>query len=139
MKLQILATDKYTVTAIVDERNGESCPLVDFLQELPAKYQGSVNGVINLIERIAQDGLDPLSSKQCHCVDSNYKIHELIKGDLRVFFFKGHCDMIVIATHGIIKKTQKTKASDKNMAVKYKQQYHAAHDDNKITLLKDPE
>ena len=56
-----------------------------------------------------------------------------------VFFFKGHRDLIVIATHGIIKKSQKTKKSDTEKAVRYKRKYEIAHDNKNITIINEAE
>lgn len=138
MKLLTINNAQYKVVAVIDEKNdGLICPVHEFFGSIDKQYQGSADGLLALMERIAKDGTQNLSSKLCHLVDDENKIYELIKGDLRLFFFKGHCDLIVIATHGIIKKSQKTKDSDKNRAISYKKHYQEAHDKRCIEILEE--
>ncbi|MGZ4956681.1 MAG: type II toxin-antitoxin system RelE/ParE family toxin [Methylobacter sp.] len=137
MKLQTLAKNKFTVTAVIVKKGEDGCPLIDFLYDLPDKYQASVAGITAIMDEIAEKGLESLSTKQCHSVDKNNKIYEIIKGDIRVFFFKGHCDIIVVATHGIIKKSQKTPQREKDIAIRFKKQYQQAHDTNSITIIEE--
>jgi phage-related protein len=92
-----------------------------------------------VIEQIVERGIDVLSAKQCHQVDKNNKISELIKGDIRLLFFKGHGDTIIVTTHAFIKKTQKTTDKDKNKAIRHKKAYQLAHDKNQIIYVKDEE
>lgn len=109
------------------------------MKDISTKYQASAEGLIHLIERIAEHGLDGLSTKLCHLVDKENKIYELIKGDLRLLFFKGHCDILIITSHGFLKKSQKTPDNEKNKAVRYKKQYQQAHDAENIDLIEDRE
>ncbi len=136
MKLLAISQAQYKVAAVVDEQGDKlTCPVYEFFESIEKHYQGSADGLLALIERIANNGTQGLSPKLCHLVDEENKIYELIKGDLRLFFFKGHCDLIVIATHGIIKKTQHTKTSDKNRAISYKKHYQKEHDKKCIQIL----
>jgi len=136
MKIQKLLTGKFTIAGVIETKNSEEhCPPVDFLDEIDSKYQKTAGGMYALIALIAENGLQNISSKLCHRVDEKNKIYELIKGDLRIFFFKGNKDLIIIATHGIIKKSQKTKQTDIDKAVKYKRRYQKAHDTNDLTII----
>lgn len=139
MKLLQVSKSQFTVAAVLDEKDNEdSCPALDFLESLEnTQYEGSKNGMLALMNRIAKGGTNNLSSKLCHYVDQNEKIYELIKGKLRLFFFKGHCDLIVIVSHGTIKKSQKTKEKDIKKAIKYKKKYQQAHDTNNVELLEE--
>jgi hypothetical protein len=135
MKLLAISQGQYKVAAVLDEQGNElTCPVYEFFESIEKKYQASANGLLALMENMAHNGMQGLSSKLCHIVDEENKIYELIKGDLRLFFFKGHCDLIVIATHGIIKKTQKTNVSDKKRALKYKKLYQTAHDTKTLEI-----
>lgn len=136
MNIKILHESKYRIAAVVED-DGETCPVLDFLADIDSQYQGSADGLMALIDRIAEHGFEGLSTKLCHYVDKGNKIYELIKGDLRLFFFKGHCDVIVIATHAIIKKQQKTANKDKNKAIEWKQRYQRAHDKKSIVFMED--
>lgn len=138
MKLLSISQAQYTVAAVIDEKDDrQACPVYQFFESIDKQYQGSADGLLALIERIANNGTQGLNSKLCHLVDEDNKIFELIKGDLRLFFFKGHCDLIVIATHVIIKKSQKTKNSDKNRAISHKKHYQKAHDNKCIKILEE--
>jgi len=132
MKLQILLADRFKIAAVM---KGEECETLTFLNELEAKYQSSADGLFSLIDHIAKYGLDGLSSKQCHLVDQRNKIYELIKGDIRLLFFKGQGDLLVVTTHAFLKKTPKTPEQDKNKAVSYKNKYHSAHDKQQIIFV----
>lgn len=136
MKLLTISQAHYRVAAVIDEQGDKLiCPVYEFFEAIEKQYQGSADGLLALIDRIARNGTQGLSSKLCHLVDEENKIYELIKGDLRLFFFKGHGDLIVIASHGIIKKSQHTRASDKNRALNYKKHYQQAHDTKSLEIL----
>lgn len=132
MKLKVLHRTQFTIASAMD---GDECETETFLNGLASKYQASAEGLYVLIERIADQGLDGMSSKLWHLVDAENKIYELIKGDLRLLCFKGHGDVLVIASHGFLKKTQKTPTKEKNKAISYKQQYQQAHDARRIDLI----
>ena len=138
MKLKILIESEITHYKIAAVMEGDECETEIFLNELPEKYQASADGLFRLIEHIVErGGLDGLSPKQCHLVDKDHKILELIKGDIRLLFFKGHGDTIIVTTHAFIKKTQKTPENHKNKAIRYKKEYQSAHDKNQIYFVKD--
>lgn len=137
MKLKVLLqspSSHYKVVAVMD---GDSCEIEEFFNDLADNYQASASGLFRLIEQIVERGIDVLSAKQCHQVDKNHKISELIKGDIRLLFFKGHGDTIIVATHAFIKKTKKTPDKDKNKAIRHKKAYQFAHDKNQIIYVKD--
>lgn len=136
MRLKALYRARYTIAAAM---NGDECETETFLGDIPAKYQASGNGLIHLIERIAHHGLDGLPTKLCHLVDQDHKIYELIKGDLRLLFFKGHCDILIITSHGFLKKSQKTPDNEKSKAILCKKQYQQAHQAKRIELMDDRE
>lgn len=123
MKLKVLHRSRYKIAAAMD---GDECETLTFLNDVSSKYRASAEGLIHLIERIADHGLDSLSTKLCHLVDKENKIYELIKGDLRLLFFKGHCDVLVITSHGFLKKSQKTPDNEKNKAVRLQETISAS-------------
>ena len=85
--MQVLVThsNQYKIGAV---GNAESCESIDFLMELGANYHASAYGLFDLLERISKDGLRDIPTKLSHRVDENENIYELIKGDLRLFYFK---------------------------------------------------
>lgn len=86
MKLQTLVKKKFTVTAVIVEKDEDNCPLIDFLCDLPAQYQASVAGITAIMDEVAEKGLEVLSTKQCHSVDKDNKIYEIIKRRYPCFF-----------------------------------------------------
>jgi len=136
MKLKVLHRTRYTIAAATEE---DECETETFLNEASSKYQASAEGLFQLIERIADYGLDGLSTKLCHLVDKENKIYELIKGDLRLLFFKGHRDVLIVTSHGFMKKSQKTPNNEKKKAIRCKKQYQLAHDAQQIDLIEDQE
>lgn len=137
MKLKILLESPSSHVKIVAIMDGDSCETEEFLNDLAENYQASADGLFRLIEQIVERGLDALSTKQCHQVDKTNKISELIKGDIRLLFFKGHGDTIIVTTHALIKKTRKTPEKDKNKAIRHKKAYQLAHDKKQIYFVKD--
>lgn len=136
MKLKVIYRTRFTITAAMDD---DECETATFLNEASSKYQANAEGLFQLIERIADHGLDGLSTKLCHLVDKENKIYELIKGDLRLLFFKGHRDVLIVTSHGFLKKSQKTPNNEKNKAIRCKKQYQQAHDAQLIDLVEDQE
>ena len=132
MELKLLAKDKYKVAAVT--ANGK-CPAEDFLLSLDAAYRASSDGLFELLDRVSQDGLDDISPTLSHEVDKNEKIYELIKGKLRLFFFKGEGDLLVICTTGLIKKTPKVDKKAVAKAITCKNQYLNAVKQNTLVIL----
>ena len=132
MELKLLAKDKYRVTAVT--ANGK-CPTEDFLLNLDATYRASSEGLFELLDRISQNGLDDISSALCHEVDKNEKIFEFIKGKLRLFFFKGNGDLLVVCTTGLVKKTPKVDKKAVAKAITCKNQYLNAVKQNTLVIL----
>ena len=134
MELKLLAKDKYRVAAVT--ASGE-CPAGDFLSDnaLDKTYKANRDGLYALLERVSQDGLDDISSALCHEVDKNEKIFEFIKGKLRLFFFKGNGDLLVVCTTGLVKKTPKVDKKAVAKAITCKNQYLNAVKQNTLVML----
>lgn len=120
----MLLKDRYTIAATMD---GDACPADDFIAEGEARYEASRMGLSDLLARVAREGLDGLSSKMTHEADKRLKIYEFIKGDLRLFYFKGRDNTIVICTAGVIKKGQKADQKAVEKAAKFREEYLRAH------------
>jgi len=97
------------------------CPVREFLDLLPGKAAQKVTWVLNLIE-----DLDVVPSTYFKKLVSTEDIWEcriqLGSNAYRIFcFFDGHS--VVILTHGLIKKTQKTPLAEIDRAMAYKRDY----------------
>ena len=137
MKLQRLESRLWDVTAVVHESNGDTCcPLIDFLTGLGKRYEGSVSGLFDFLERFAISGRDTFNDELCHYVDKDEKIWEFIKGDIRVLWFYGD-GRIIICSHAFIKKAQKTPVKDIKRAITAKKAYEKCVTINSIEIIED--
>ena len=134
MELTIIFSDKYNVAAV--SRNAV-CRVTDFLQEPEGTYQASADGLFDVMERVSKDGLDQLPHSLSHYVDKKEKIYEFVKGDLRLFYFKGQDNLLVICTSVVIKKTQKVDKKQVDLAVRLKLEYLQSVKDGTIVLIED--
>lgn len=86
--------------------------------------------MLQLLERVAAEG-PPRNTEVSHKIQGD--IWEFIKGRLRVFWFydKGK---VVVCTHGMVKKTQKTPRNEIQQAVQWHQAYMAARDAGQLKI-----
>lgn len=134
MELTIIVSDKYSVAAA---SKNSVCKVTDFLRELEDAYQASAEGLFDVMKRVSMDGLDQLPHSLSHFVDKKEKIYEFIKGDLRLFYFKGYDNLLVICTSVVIKKTQKVDKKQVDLAVRLKLEYLQSVKDGTIVLIED--
>lgn len=118
----------WTVTAAQEQTtSGEySCPFQESLNSLGANYESAIDGFFSLFEKFSQLGKKVLNNELCHEVDSNNKIFEFIKGDLRLLWFYGSGNKVIICSHIFIKKRQKTPELEKRKAINIKNNYMKA-------------
>lgn len=131
MRLKILKKGRYTIAAVMD---GDGCPAEKFITSGEANYQASRLGLANLLDRISTDGFARLTSSMVHEANKQHKIYELIKGDLRLLYFKGMDDVIIVCTVGVLKKTQKADKSAVAQSIGWKNEYGAAVKNGTLTL-----
>lgn len=110
----------YTVLAACDNRG--ACTLLDFLEGLDANFGKDQARMLALLERVAMGG-PPHNTDISHKIEDD--IWEFIQGRLRVFYFFDE-GKVVVCTHGLVKKTQKTPKNDIKIAVRVREQYFAA-------------
>lgn len=110
----------YTVLAACDSR--DRCTLLDFFNELGPNLEKDMHHMLGLLEEVASNG-PPRNTVICHKIQGD--IWEFIKGRLRVFWFADE-GRIVVCTHAIVKKSNKTPQADIAQAVRICEQYRAA-------------
>lgn len=132
MQVQIIAEAKFRVVGVVE---GGSCAALDFLSQGEAQTEASRLGLIEMLQFIAENGLDEAPSKWFHEVDKNSSIYEFIKGPLRLFFFKGKNGDIAICTTGLRKKSQKVDKGAVTKAISQKNLYLESIDSNTYTVI----
>lgn len=78
---------------------------------------------MQILQYVAENGLQKAGPKWTHEADKALKIYEFIKGPLRLFFFKGEGGQIAVCTAGVRKSGNKAdKASVKkayDLSVEY--------------------
>jgi Phage derived protein Gp49-like (DUF891) len=136
MQILVIHANQYRVGAV---GNSTSCETFDFLTKQEANYQASADGLLDLLERISHEGLYNISDKLSHCVDANEKIYELIKGKLRLFYFKTEDDFLIICTTGLIKKSQAVDQKHVKKAIRLKHEYLDAVKQNTLTVIEENE
>jgi len=136
--MQILLThsNQYKIGAV---GNAESCESLDMLMAIGANYQASADGLFELLERISQEGLSNISTKLSHRVDENENIYELIKGKLRLFYFKTEEDFLIICTSALIKKSQAVDPKHVKKAIRLKHEYLQAVKQNTLIVIEENE
>lgn len=117
MRVRRLLQGKFTVYAVCDSRH--SCVLLDFLEGLGANLQRDSDHMLALLERVSQQG-PPHNTDVSHQIDG--EIWEFIKGRLRLFWFYDE-GRVVVCTHGLVKKGQKTPKSDIEQAQQWRNSY----------------
>jgi hypothetical protein len=131
LNLKILSQDVYRVLAV---KEGERCPAEDFLtqgEKTTAAYRA---GLVRFIQEIARNGLQQVPSAWWHEANKEHGIYELIKGPLRLFFFKGANGDIAVCTEGTRKSGQKADKARVQKAIQYKKTYLTAIEKNTCEL-----
>lgn len=134
MELKELFDDKYQILAVVESG---ACPALEFLEGGEDSTEASRIGLLEMLMYVAERGLQNTPAKWTHEVDKSRGIYEFVKGDLRLFFFKGANRQITVCTVGVIKKGQKADKSSVNKSAKMKSEYFAASATNTIKVIKD--
>lgn len=123
MKLQILIKGAWRIVSPIQENAGDmSCALLEQLADLPSAYHRSAHGFYAIWEQIGTRGPNCLPTNMYHCVDSNNKIYEFIKGDLRVLCFVAKNQICVCSTV-FIKSGRKPRKPDIRAAIALRNQY----------------
>jgi phage-related protein len=130
MRLRVLESAKWIVTAAeLQKPTGDyECPLLASLDSLGSNHEKSLDGLLVMLERFSEHGQRMLNDGICHEIDENNKIFEFIKGDLRLIWFYGDGNKIIVCTHCFVKKGQKTPTKEKAHAINVKDRYWALRD-----------
>jgi len=134
MKIKILIEDQYTISAVM---NGDRCPVHDVLVNGFPNYEANSNGLLDMITRIAKNGFHQFSSQQCHYIDQDKKIYELIRGRLRLIFFHGKNKTIMICTDIVVKDTQKANQKVVKRALKTYDDYYNSLREKTLIEIRD--
>lgn len=132
MRVQLLAEETFQVVGTV---SGTLCESAEFISTGEATTAASRAGLAVMLKHVAKNGLQGLPAAWTHLVDQEEKIYEFIKGDLRLFFFKGHRNQIAVCTSGVMKKRQKVDKAAVARAIVSKNAYFAAVLTNSVEVI----
>ncbi len=116
---ELLTDDKFIWKFYVLAKSEEECELFSFLSSLSKKDLESWNALVAIMESMAAAPEGPMLGLLSHEMGSSkHKIYRFGKGRLRIAWFYGEENKIVICSHGYYKKTQKTPAAEIKKAEK---------------------
>ncbi len=131
---KVLMRGRHRVVAVVA---GEACPAEEFLLHGEKAYAASRLGLLQMLQHVAENGLAACPSSWFHEANKSLGVYEFIKGDLRLFFFKGKNGDIAICTAGVIKKGRKANESAVRAAGALRVEYEAAVRTNSYEVIED--
>lgn len=123
LKTKILAAARYRVVGVID---GNGCPAEQFLASGESTTRASRLGLFRMLEFIADNGLQAAPSAWYHEANKPLGVYELIKGDLRLFFFKGRDGDIAVCASGVMKKGRKADTAAVERAARWRAEYESA-------------
>ncbi len=106
--------------------DGDTCPALEFLLDGEASTAASRQGLLEMLMRVAELGFQGVPAKWTHEANKSEQIYEFVKGDLRLFFFKGQGRQIAVCTAGVMKKGQKADKGMVSLSASIKSAYFAA-------------
>ena len=134
MKLKVLADDKYQIVAVKD---GETCPVEEFLTEGESSTEATRDGLFKMMLYVAEHGLGAMPSGWSSEANKSKRIYEFKRGSLRVFYFKGLGRQIAVCTSGVMKSGQKADKQAVNRAIAMREEYEKAAISNTIEVEDD--
>lgn len=133
MRLKLLFEDNFQIVAVMD---GDECPADKFINNGEDNQKARL-GLQEMLGHVAEKGLAEVPSGWFHEANKKERIYEFIKGDLRLFFFKGEGKQIAICTSGVRKKGQKADKAAVAKAADSRKTYIAAIAANTIEVIHD--
>lgn len=136
MRVKLLFEGVFKVVAVL---SGDDCPTEDFLRTLLDAGDSSAAGLHQMLKHVATCGLDQIPRNWSHIASQRDEVYEFIKGDFRLFYFKGKDGQIAVCTGGTRKSGQKADKPSVNRAAHWRKEYEAAHQAGLLILVKDDE
>ena len=137
MRLKALAaTDKFEIVAVMD---GDLCLVEAFLNSDDKQTKSVRAGFFHMLVHIAEHGFQAIPSGWSHEASKELGIYELIKGNFRLFYFKGAGKQIAVCSEITRKSGRKADPASVQKAAIYKQEYFDALAANNLILVDDDE
>lgn len=138
-KIQYKKLIKGSFCSIVSKVTKDNFTEIEFFfDDLDSCFSSNIDGLLLIMKEHSNNGNVLLTTENCHraCTENKISIYEYRKGRLRIYWFYDELNKnIVVCSHGIIKKAQKTDKSDKEKAVKNYKDYHNNRDN--IVFIED--
>lgn len=134
MRLKQIVDHKFAIVATME---GAECPVIDFLLSVDPRTEATRVGFLEIMAYLAEHGWHNCSPSWSHEVDKQNEIYEFIKGDFRIFFFKGQGHFVAVCTGVSRKFGQKADKSSVNKAKAMKKAYWSAVRDGTIEVIED--
>lgn len=134
LQVKILFEGRFQIVGVMD---GGLCPAEDFLLNGEASTEAARIGLEQILEFVAENGLEKASAAWVHEANKQKKIYEFIKGPLRLFFFKGSNGQIAVCTSGVRKQGAKADKGAVNAAADLREAYEAAINADKLEIIQD--
>lgn len=136
MRVKQLAANRFEVVGVMD---GDTCPAELFLLAGEKATEANRLGLIQILEKVAERGLDGVPSACVHEANKSKKIYEFKKGPLRLFFFKGKNGQIVVCTSGVRKSGQKADKAAVKRSARWREEYYTALENDALTTVDNDE
>lgn len=128
----MLFQDKYKVLAVTNRGN---CPVEEELVNGTEDTQAWRDRILEMLSDISCYGLHGSPRGWIKQVDAENDIYELKTGSLRLFYFKGNDEIVVICTSIARKRSQKVDRAEVARAIRCRRQYLRAQQENTITIV----
>lgn len=127
-------TQRFKVKGLSRTNSKDDSEVKQYLSKLK---ESEARGLLVLFDLFAESGLEHLSYTTFHCVDSDLKLYEFIKGRHRVVCFFEDSETIIVCTHCFLKRTQKTPQEEKLKADRIRNRYLSAKDAGELQIIVD--
>lgn len=115
--------------------DGDECPAESFFLHGEASTEAARTGLAQMLEKVAEDGLQKVPQAWFHEANKKLDIYEFIKGPLRLFFFKGKNGQIAVCTTGVRKSGSKADQAAVQKAAKWRDDYYEALKNDTLTTV----
>jgi hypothetical protein len=132
VKIKELFINRYKIVAVVDN---DICLTEKFITHGEESTKAYRIGLAKILDAASKDGLQNIPAAWFHDANKNKKIYEFIKGPLRLFFFKGKDNHIVVCTNGVRKSGKKSNKQLVENAAQWQELYFKAVSNNNLEVI----
>jgi mRNA-degrading endonuclease RelE of RelBE toxin-antitoxin system len=119
--------------------NDQGCPVEESLEQWlnDASLRKHATGMLDLIVKIGQCQQGPVMfAANCHEAVAGEGIYRLRKGELRLYFFYGNNQKVIVCPHGEIKRTDKVSKTVRQLLIEARNNYLEAHRTKALKIKK---